>query len=85
MQRLALDQFHHDVELAVGLANFVNGADVGMSEKEEASSQQLRETPNEKAPLFMAKNEASNFLKTFFAKTISSVPLYRWSFRSSPL
>ena len=32
VQRLALDQLHHDVEFALGLANFVDGADVGMSE-----------------------------------------------------
>ncbi len=37
VQRLALDQFHHDVELAVRLANFVDGADVGMSESRRST------------------------------------------------
>ena len=36
-QRLALDQLHHDVEFAVGLANFVDGADVGMSERRRSA------------------------------------------------
>jgi hypothetical protein len=30
VQRLAFDEFHHDVEFAVGFADLVNGADVGM-------------------------------------------------------
>jgi hypothetical protein len=29
-QRLAFDKLHHDIELAVGLTNFVDGANVGM-------------------------------------------------------
>ena len=32
-QALAFDQFHNDVEVALRLANFVDGADVGMSER----------------------------------------------------
>ena len=36
-QRLTLDQFHHDVELAVGLADFVNGADVGMRKRRRSA------------------------------------------------
>ena len=36
-QRLALDQLHHDVEFAIGLADFVDGADVGMSERRRST------------------------------------------------
>ena len=32
-QRLALDQLHDDVELAVGLADLVDGADVGVRQR----------------------------------------------------
>src|SRR5271167_904762 len=32
-QRLAFDQLHYDVEVAVRLADFVDSADVGMSER----------------------------------------------------
>ena len=31
-QGFAFDQFHHDVEFAVGFADFVDRADIGMSE-----------------------------------------------------
>jgi hypothetical protein len=43
-QRLALDEFHHDVELAVSLANFVNCADVGMRER-RGSARLVEKTP----------------------------------------
>jgi hypothetical protein len=33
VQRLALDKFHHNVELAVSLANLVDGADVWVGER----------------------------------------------------
>ena len=37
MQRFALDELHHDVEFAVALPYFVDGADVGMGQRRRSS------------------------------------------------